>query len=63
MWISCKQNPPEDVMVFVRNLDGLRMIVKNKVMMFCYYDDKAVMWPAKFKHLHFWRFPKKGEKV
>ena len=63
MWISCNQHPPEGVVVFVRHFDGLRMVVKDGVMMFCYFDDKNVMWPAKFKHLHRWRFPKKEERV
>lgn len=63
MWISCEQNPPEGVVVFVRYLDGLRIVVKDGVMMLFYYGDKNAMWPAKFKPLRQWRFPKKEERV
>lgn len=50
-------------MVFVKHLDGMRLVVKDGVTMLCYFEDKNAMWPAKFKHLHRWRFPKKGERV
>ena len=63
MWISCKQNPPEGVVVFVRHLDELRTVVKDGVMLFYFFDDKNAMWPVELKHLHQWRSPKKGERV
>lgn len=63
MWISCNQHPPEGVVVFVKYHDDMRMVVKDGVAMFYYFDAKNVMWPVKFKHLNRWRFPKKGERV